>query len=101
MKVAYISGPYLADTADRIQSNIDKAKDVAIKYWGLGYAVICPHLNTVHFDGLYMDDVWLKGDIEIVKRCDVIVMIDGWKDSKGATEEWYVALKNNLDVVYE
>ena len=46
MKLAYIIGPYRADTIYQIKKNIEKAEETALKYWKKGYAVICPHLNT-------------------------------------------------------
>jgi len=101
MKVAYIAGPYRADTPSGIVENIRKAEAVAIKYWKLGYAVICPHRNTALFDGLCPDETWLKGDIEILKRCDVIVMMKTWKHSSGALDELAEAVEAGLKVIYD
>lgn len=100
MKIAFISGPYKPINGRTVLENIRHAEKYAIKYWRLGYAVICPHLNTAHFDGLCKDDVWLKGDIEILKRCDVIVMIPGWEKSNGAKAELKEAA-GLLEVIYE
>jgi hypothetical protein len=91
MKIAYISGPYRADSPNGIYHNIQKARKVAIKYWGKGYAVICPHLNTAFMDGACPDHVWLEGDVEILKRCDLVVMMKGWEKSEGARHEYKVA----------
>jgi len=66
MKVAYISGPYRAATVHGVVENIRRAERVALKYWQLGYAVICPHTNTALFDGAAPDDVWLAGDLELL-----------------------------------
>ena len=101
MDIAYISGKYKGN----VNENIEHAKREAIKLWKLGYAVICPHLNTVHFDGLCHDDVWLNGDLEILKRLypnrDAIYMLIGWKDSPGAITERDLAMKRELKVLYE
>ena len=101
MQIAYIAGPYRSDTVHGIVENIRKAEKVAIKYWRKGYAVICPHKNTALFDGLMPDDTWLKGDLEILKRCDAIVMMYGWELSSGARAELEYAIKNNIGVIYE
>lgn len=99
MKLAYIAGPYRSDTIRGTVENIRRAEAVAIKYWKKGYAVICPHMNTALFDGLLPDGVWLEGDIEILKRCDVIILMRGWSQSKGAQLEYDIAKKNDLEVI--
>lgn len=101
MKLAYIAGPYRADTINGIVQNIRNAEKVAMKYWKKGYAVICPHKNTALFDGICPDETWLKGDIEILKRCDVIIMAPGWVKSEGACIEHDFAIKYGLEIIYE
>ena len=59
MKVAFISGPYRGKTESDVVANIRHAEKYALKYWQLGYAVICPHKNTALFGGLAPDEVWL------------------------------------------
>ena len=82
MKVAFISGPYRAPTPLQTMENIHRASLVALKYWRLGYAVICPHRNTALFDGEADDSVWLQGDLEFLRRSDVVVMMPNcsWKN---------------------
>ncbi len=102
MKVVYIAGPYRSSSGiNGIYQNIQNAWRYALKYWEYGYAVICPHTNTGLMDGIDTDDMFLNGDKEILSRCDVIVMIPGWKKSEGAKEELRVAKKLGLRVVYE
>jgi len=101
VKVAYIAGPYRGKTESDVVANIRHAEKYAIKYWRLGYAVICPHKNTALFGGLAPDEVWLKGDLEILKRCDVVVMIPGWRASFGAMDEEEFARKVGLNIIYE
>lgn len=101
MKLAYIAGPYRGSTHYDIEQNIRAAEAIAIKYWRLGYAVICPHKNTAHFDGLADDAVWLNGDLEILKRCDVVVMLPTWEKSVGAKEEKYWAEVWHKSIIYE
>ena len=101
MKLAFISGPYRPSNGKTVLENIRHAEKYAIKYWRLGYAVICPHLNTAFFTGLCPDETWLKGDLEILKRCDVIVMIPGSMESHGACAELDIALESGIQVVYD
>ena len=101
MRVAYIAGPYRAKNGRTVLENVRAAEKVAIKYWRLGYAVICPHKNTEFFDGLCPDSVWLEGDLEIVKRCDVIVMMVGYEESSGAKVELELAASCGIEIIFE
>jgi len=101
MRVIYIAGAYRNRTEWGLIENIRHAERVAIKLWQRGYAVICPHLNTAHFGGLCTDDTWLKGDLEILSRCDAIYVLDNWKQSRGAQEELKLAIKLRLEIYYE
>lgn len=101
MKLIYIAAPYRANTINGIYENIYSARLLAIKYWKKGYAVICPHMNSSLMDGVTTDDVFLSGGIEILKRCDTIVMHKNWKWSIGCYDEHSVAIKNNLQIIYE
>ncbi len=94
--VVYISGAYRSDSINGIYENIQKARAEAIKWWKKGYAVICPHLNTAFFDGVCHDDTWIKGDLELVRRSDIIVMLPGWEQSEGAVREYHEAVISEL-----
>ena len=87
MKLAYICGPFRAPNAWEIEENIRRAEVVALKAWKAGFAVICPHTNTRFFDGAAPDEIWLNGDLEIMKRCDLVILVEGWDLSLGALKE--------------
>ena len=104
MRLVYISGQYRANTIYGIVENVRKAEVVALKYWRKGCAVICPHKNTALLDGAIEDvdaQVWLEGDLEMLRRCDIIVMMQGWEESEGATKELQFAIQHGMEVVYE
>jgi hypothetical protein len=104
MKVAYIAGPFRDATFWGIVQKVRAAEAVALKYWKLGYAVVCPHTNTANFDGAIpkeMDQVWLEGDKEIMRRCDVVIALPTWKQSSGATDEINLAIELGIPVIYE
>ena len=100
MKLYFISGRYRAATIRGVVENIRAAEAVALKYWTLG-AVICPHPNTALLDGSLPDETWLAGDLEMLKRCDVIVMLPDWNKSAGAIQEHKLAVRLGLEVIYE
>lgn len=98
--VVYISGPYRAKTLYQIEQNIQKAKRHALDYWKKGYTVICPHMNTSFMDGELPDTVWLEGDLELVERSDIVVMIPGRENSEGAKTELQHAKAHGLDIIF-
>jgi hypothetical protein len=101
MELAFISGPYRANTVYNIKRNIQAAERVALKYWKKGYAVICCHKNTALFDGEAPDELWLEGDLEMLRRCDIIVMMRDWEKSSGARAELKEAERIGLKIIYD
>lgn len=99
--ILYISGPYRSKTPYGILQNIRAAESVALKYWRLGYVIICPHKNTALFDGELPDHRWLDGDLEILGRCDGIVMMQNWRESAGAEVEHGYAIEKQLKIIYD
>ncbi len=97
MEIIFLSGKYRGD----IEANIIHAKNVAKRLWQEGFIVICPHLNTARFDGICSDDIWLRGYVEILKRCDSIYMLKDWQHSVGARAELDVAKSMDKKIYYE
>jgi nucleoside 2-deoxyribosyltransferase len=102
LHIAYVGGKYRAKTEWELVQNIRTAEEIAAQLWEMGFAVICPHKNTSNFGGIYdiEDDVWLKGDLEILKRCDLLVVAPNWRDSMGTQEEIKFAISNNIPIYY-
>ena len=92
MEVIFVSGKYRGKTEWEVKQNIYHAEKRARMLWMNGFAVVCPHLNTAFLGGSD-DSIWLEGDLEILKRCDAIYMLDGWEDSEGARKELGLAIK--------
>lgn len=100
MTLAYLAGPYRSkDGIWGVKRNVEAAMSVARELWKQGYSVICPHANTALMDGPDIPDaVFLEGDIEMLRRCDLIVMLPGWERSAGASVEHQVAREIGLVV---
>lgn len=101
IKIIYIAGSYRAGTENGLFENIIEARRAAVKLWKLGYIPIVPHLNSMFMGGVVSDTTFLKGGIEILKRCDAIYVLRNWRKSKGACEELRIAVQNNIKVIYE
>lgn len=98
MKVIYIAGPYRANTERGTVENIRAAEAVAIKVWKAGYIALTPHLNTRLFGGICSDEVWLEGALELMSRCDGMVLVPGWELSGGTITEIQEAKNMNIPV---
>jgi hypothetical protein len=85
--LAYVAGPYRGPSESAVVQNIRNAEAIAVQLWQRGYAVICPHKNTALFGGLAPDDTWLAGDLVMLKRCDLVVLVPGWQASSGTRAE--------------
>ena len=99
-KLVYIAGPFRGLNHWEIWQNINRAAELALGVWKLGAVAICPHLNTFCFQGAVPDEVWLDGDLEILSRCDAVLMTPDWKRSAGATAEHEHALQLGMPVYH-
>lgn len=101
MKIIYVAGPYRADGWHNVWENIMAARAAAREAWKLGWAVICPHANSIFMDGPDITDLaFLAGDLEIVRRCDAMLMLPGWEQSVGARGEHALAEGLGLPIYY-
>ena len=104
MKVVYIAGPFRAPNSWEIEQNIRRAENLALEVWMLTKngeslaSAICPHANTRFFQGYGPDEIWLRGDLEIVLRCDALLLVEGWERSEGTLKEIEFARDNNIPV---
>lgn len=83
MNVIYIAGPYRASTEYEVRQNIRRAEDRAVECWNLGFVPLCPHKNSAGLGGavssvtgLSDDKMFLDGGIELLKRCDALLLVD-------------------------
>lgn len=84
-----VAGPYRLYPGRTSEQNIRQARDIAIDLWNAGHTAICPHLNTSNFenDTRLPDEAFLAGDLEILARCDAVVLTPDWEMSQGARGE--------------
>lgn len=99
MQVAYVAGKYRGATHREVVENIREAERVAVALWKLGYAVLCPHMNTAFFSGICDEQVFLDGTMAMLRRCDLVVVTDNWLNSTGARAEVAEALRLEMPVL--
>jgi len=98
MKFVYISGPYRANKKIGVSENIHNARKVGYKVADLGAFPIVPHNMALGFEDDIHDDFWLDGLLDLVIKCDAVVMVEGWQQSDGSIKEMEVALRNKIPV---
>lgn len=102
----YVAGAYTAPTKEEVQAHIDRAEEVGKLVLEHGYVPLIPHRITAFWDidprfahmqhGCWMNKVcipWLN-------RCDAIVMVPGWQESKGAVMEHQHASNRGIPIFY-
>lgn len=98
--IVYVAGPFRGPHHYAIHENICRAEAVALTVWQSGFTAISPHLNTAHFQDAAPDEVWLNGDLEILRRCDAVLVVPNWEHSKGTRAEIEFAEAIDIPVFY-
>lgn len=86
--VVYVAGAYRGANLLAVQQNIDRARDLAGALWAAGFTVLCPHLNApLCLSDLIPDEEWLRRDLEMMARCDAVVVVPKSEESVGTVGE--------------
>jgi hypothetical protein len=97
--LAYCAGPYRAATTWLVEQNIRAAEALGYRIAQLGAYPIIPHSNTRgFFESAAGDDLWLAGTLELMRRCDCVVLLPTWRESSGARAEQAEAERLGLKV---
>lgn len=107
-KVLYICGPFRSPSkyvpgqqdAFGIAKNVLSAMDLGLEVWRNGAVALVPHGNTFCFQNAAPDEVWLDGDLELLRRCDAVLVTPEWSRSTGARAEVAFAISLGIPVLY-
>ena len=100
MKIAYVAGPYNAPTPAEHREKIEAAGDVAYTIARTigGWWPVCVHTMARDWFGFVPEPKAIQGDIELLKRCDAVVLTIGWQHSKGTRKEIVAAKEAGIPV---
>lgn len=95
MRKMYISGPISGyDTDERIEAFGRASK----KGEAMGYKAVNPMADQP--DGWSWDE-YMRRDITMLCKCDAILLMSGWENSKGACLEKRIAEELGMEVFYD
>lgn len=99
----YIAGPYRSITRAGVDANIATARRVGALAAAKGWAPLVPHTNTAHMDELVDlgDQFWLDATMEMMRRCDAVLLCPGWTLSSGTKDEVAEATRLGLPIFFE
>lgn len=98
MKACYIAGPYRAPTPYAVERNIRAAEAMILPVADLGLVPVVPHLMFRSHDGALPDAWFLAATLEIMRRCDAVLLLPTWQESSGAMAERNEAIRIGLPV---
>ena len=103
--IAFISGKFRGSNHWEIHCNVLKAEAAIPKLFELGYIPYCPHKITENMQGFLPDEVFLDMCLEYIRqmnpKTDIMFMLEGWRSSRGAIEEYYLARELGITIMGE
>lgn len=100
MKVVYVAGPFRAPTPWEQEQNVRRAEEASLRVWKAGLVAICPHTQTRFFQNSAPDQYWLEGTLEMMRRCDAVLVLPGYEKSVGTLGEITEATLLGIPVFY-
>ncbi len=97
----YVAGPYTADSWEGVHANVKQACEAGRLLMHLGHHPVVPHSMYMGWDladPKLTYEHFIKADLDLLSRCDALVMLPGWEDSPGSCGEYTEALERGLRI---
>jgi hypothetical protein len=101
IKIIYIAGPYRGADMWIVNCNIHKAETAARMIAGLGAMPLSPHSLTARMSGVEAEKFWISGTLELMRRCDAVFVLSGWRASEGTKGEIAEAERVGLPMFWQ
>lgn len=102
IRLVYIAAPYTGNKAQRDQ-NVEMAKYLGRLVAERGFYPVMPTVNTAGFEELVPQKpaaFWYDATLELMKKCDCILLAPNWQNSAGCVNEALEANKLEIPVFY-
>ena len=97
----YISGKITGEEPIVAENKFDYYEKLLRK---IGFEPVNPFKVNVVSDADFLNKTWedyMVADIKALFGCNAILMLNDWKDSKGARIEYNIAIEMNKMVIFE
>ena len=106
--IVYVAGPYRGKSKFYLLNRYQRFRNamcawkVSVQLWNMNVMPFCPHMNSFWMDKKVNNlNVFIEGDLKVLKRCDAILMLKGWENSEGVLIEIKFAKENNIPIFYD
>lgn len=87
MRLVYVAGPFRSLTPEGVEDNIRRAEAIGLEVARLGASPVIPHANTRSLHNHIDEGFMLEATLELMRRCDALVLVEGWSESQGTRDE--------------
>lgn len=99
-KLVYIAGPYRGANAWEVEQNIQRAEAIAADVFETGHYPLCVHTMYRNFDGTMTGQFWLDATMEMMRRCDVVLILPHSDNSEGTRGEMLEAMARRIPILH-
>lgn len=104
IRMVYVAGKFNGRTQLERREHVTEA--VRCAAWlihclgDLGAYPVVPHGTGEHLYGIGEEPLHYAGTLELMRRCDAVIMVPDWQKSKGAVAEFEEAKRLGLPVFH-
>lgn len=97
--VVYVAGRFRSADGWKVNENVFAAEKAGREVAALGAMPLVPHSIGAHMAGTEDDTFWLTGTLELMRRCDVVLVLPGYQESQGTMGEIAEAQRIGMPVI--
>lgn len=104
--IYYLAQPYTAEDEELVRKRYEQGRDAAATLFLRGWVVFAPiahgHDMAEHNSLPKAWEWWERIDRAFIRHCDglIVLMLEGWRNSRGVTEEIKYATELQLPIHY-